>query len=1197
MRPISLSIAGLHSFRQKQTIDFTLVDNAGVFGIFGPTGSGKSTILDAITLALYGRVERSDASRIGILNQQEDKIQVKFVFELNSGHNTQRYHVERVYSKNKEQRVRSTLARLIKLEDNKEIVLADKEKDVTKEVEAILGLTVDDFTRAVVLPQGKFAEFLTLKPSERRPMLERLFQLDQYGKRLKDKALAKENELKRKRDEVEAKQSVLADATRENLDNLKKSLNEATDKKEEIERELVQFLEEYNNKARIWEIQQKLLDVEEQLQELLNQEENIIQLTEKQSNAEKAMFIEPTLNQYKSIKQQRETTKNSVIELSSTVENLQQEVSKKKREYEDLKKHYEEQIPILTEKKVKLQEAVEWEEEIKTLENTISSSINAKNSLVEKMKEIELEYNDFQQKIVENNEDIVKTKDRLEEIYVSTEERRNLDQAWEIRQELLNVLKEKEKKLTELDKLKEKIRETQDSSDDLFKNVKESEKKCLILENELNDLQKKQPISDEKWYEREKLLIQLEISISNLTKQQVSLNKLYEDNDQTIAAITEFKNKLEEHKKKEKSIESLIEKKKNRLLELEDIKRKYLVSQLATQLEEGKPCLVCGSTHHPSPSKLEINQDVDGEIELLNKEISTEGTTLETVRIELKLIESDLDKLNDQLAKLADEISNNEADIKEQLATLPEDYQELDLEQFSQKIEQDKEQHLQLKEELENWNNQNQKLQEQLKTMKDELTKRNQKYQISLNEIKLLQERREEIEQSLSATKKLEEQVNQKWFSTRGDWELDTIEVRRKEIFEFDQERENLQKHLNELENNNKAFEEKAKKLVDQLQETKRQMLQIEADIKRDSDYLTELNDKCNRLTAGTPAKELIERIKTEEKVLSKELNQSEHDFKGKNDQLIQLEKKLSSEQAILDNLNTQFEKSLEQLKNFIELEQWQGIEQIEEYLLSSEELNLINEQITDFYDRKKLLSETRRQYLEQINNGKLTEEEWKELQKKKNELENELENRKQKLSELTFQYKQLEKEYKEWKQMDEKRQSIQKELDIASELNQVLRGNAFVDFIAQEYLHNITIIASEKLKSLTRNRYSLRVDMDGGFSLIDELNGGLSRPVQTLSGGETFLTSLSLALALSSQIQLKGGQQLEFFFLDEGFGSLDSDLLDTVMMTLEKLHADHMLIGIISHVPELQIRINRRFIVIPPDSKGNGSRVKFEYA
>ena len=89
----------------------------------------------------------------------------------------------------------------------------------------------------------------------------------------------------------------------------------------------------------------------------------------------------------------------------------------------------------------------------------------------------------------------------------------------------------------------------------------------------------------------------------------------------------------------------------------------------------------------------------------------------------------------------------------------------------------------------------------------------------------------------------------------------------------------------------------------------------------------------------------------------------------------------------------------------------------------------------------------------------------------------------------------------------------------------------------------------------------------------------------------------MSLALALSEQIQLKGQSPLEFFFLDEGFGTLDHELLDTVIDSLERLCNKDRVIGLISHVPELKERIARRLIVEPPALKGEGSRVKVEKA
>lgn len=161
MKPILLTIKGLHSFREEQTIDFDGLSGAGVFGIFGPTGSGKSSILDAMTLALYGKVERAANNTHGILNHAEDQLAVSFTFALQSGHRVS-YKVERVFKRTDETKVKTALCRLIEIKEE-QTVLADKANEVNKKVEELLGLTIDDFTRAVVLPQGKFAEFLSLK--------------------------------------------------------------------------------------------------------------------------------------------------------------------------------------------------------------------------------------------------------------------------------------------------------------------------------------------------------------------------------------------------------------------------------------------------------------------------------------------------------------------------------------------------------------------------------------------------------------------------------------------------------------------------------------------------------------------------------------------------------------------------------------------------------------------------------------------------------------------------------------------------------------------------------------------------------------------------------------------------------------------------------------------------------------------------
>lgn len=161
---------------------------------------------------------------------------------------------------------------------------------------------------------------------------------------------------------------------------------------------------------------------------------------------------------------------------------------------------------------------------------------------------------------------------------------------------------------------------------------------------------------------------------------------------------------------------------------------------------------------------------------------------------------------------------------------------------------------------------------------------------------------------------------------------------------------------------------------------------------------------------------------------------------------------------------------------------------------------------------------------------------------------------------------------------------------EIAERLKKLLDGNKFMEFVAEEYLQNVAENGSKRLLRLTGGRYFLRYD--GGFLVGDNLGGGKLRSVTTLSGGETFLVSLSLALALSSEICQKSLRPIEFFFLDEGFGTLDGRLVDVVMDCLEKLKGEHFSIGVISHVAELKHRIERK-LSVEKATEDHGSRIE----
>ncbi len=164
-----------------------------------------------------------------------------------------------------------------------------------------------------------------------------------------------------------------------------------------------------------------------------------------------------------------------------------------------------------------------------------------------------------------------------------------------------------------------------------------------------------------------------------------------------------------------------------------------------------------------------------------------------------------------------------------------------------------------------------------------------------------------------------------------------------------------------------------------------------------------------------------------------------------------------------------------------------------------------------------------------------------------------------------------------------------EKQRDLCDELRSLLRNNRFLEFIAAEYLQEICLSASKTLLQLTGGRYFLKYEKE--FKVGDNLDGGNLRAVKTLSGGETFLVSLSLALSLSGAICQKSLRPIEFFFLDEGFGTLDERLVDTVMDVLGKL-SKNFAVGLISHVEELKHRIDNK-ILVTGATEQHGSKVQ----
>ncbi len=170
MRPIHLSVEGLACFKETQEIDFSGLD---LFAISGPTGAGKSTLLDAILFALYGEVPRIDKRDLKeMISAARERVSVRFDFAVGK----RQYRIARVLRRKGSANVR--LEGHDGTDFNK--VLADQVGTASTEVKRLLGLDVDAFTQAVILPQGEFAKFLKTKPGKRREVLRTLLRLNVY---------------------------------------------------------------------------------------------------------------------------------------------------------------------------------------------------------------------------------------------------------------------------------------------------------------------------------------------------------------------------------------------------------------------------------------------------------------------------------------------------------------------------------------------------------------------------------------------------------------------------------------------------------------------------------------------------------------------------------------------------------------------------------------------------------------------------------------------------------------------------------------------------------------------------------------------------------------------------------------------------------------------------------------------------------
>src|SRR5699024_4790509 len=174
-------IEGIYSYQERQTINFEELTDSGLFGIFGATGSGKSSILEAISYALYGQTERlnsRDKRTYNMMNLKSDRAFIAFDFY---NYENELYRATREFKRNTKNFEKIYTPEVVFYKYRNGTWEPLDHTDAQK----IIGLSYDHFKRTIIIPQGQFREFLELTSAERTRMLKDIFQLQRYD--LQDK--------------------------------------------------------------------------------------------------------------------------------------------------------------------------------------------------------------------------------------------------------------------------------------------------------------------------------------------------------------------------------------------------------------------------------------------------------------------------------------------------------------------------------------------------------------------------------------------------------------------------------------------------------------------------------------------------------------------------------------------------------------------------------------------------------------------------------------------------------------------------------------------------------------------------------------------------------------------------------------------------------------------------------------------------
>jgi exonuclease SbcC len=408
-------------------------------------------------------------------------------------------------------------------------------------------------------------------------------------------------------------------------------------------------------------------------------------------------------------------------------------------------------------------------------------------------------------------------------------------------------------------------------------------------------------------------------------------------------------------------------------------------------------------------------------------------------------------------------------------------------------------------------------------------------------------------------------------------------EILQKAVAEMEKEHEKVTAGLEKETSNKEKFQAEIEKI-------KTSLVVAQTEIKTLSEQIRLINTADYRTkTSGE--------IETEKQLLLQKHAAMEKQFSELTNKLTELRKTKDTVSGSLEANRKELFQEREansaiqnELTDRLKKSSYSNIDEIKQILTQEINLELQKQKLAEFRQQLLLLQNQLTQTQNEIGNRAYDGEAHQKLVTEIAAIGESLNQKNQELGKVEQLLKKLKSDLENQAQLRKELESLELRAENIKTLKSLFKASGFVNYISSVYLQNLCNAANDRFFQLTRQKLSLEITDDNNFLIRDYLNGGKVRSVKTLSGGQTFQAALSLALALADNIQKITDSNQNFFFLDEGFGSLDKDSLAVVFDTLKSLRKENRIVGVISHVEEMQQEIDTHLRI--ENHEETGSRI-----